>query len=453
MTSPADPELAAALAGVHAALDRLDAVGVAPRDELDALEVVRAVERCARRLAAAQVAVVHEIDRRGLVGGDGHRAAHTMVTHAANLHPAEGQRRAAAARALADLPELAAAFRSGEIGRCQVDRIAATHRNERVRDDLIAVSPKLARRATELRYLAFHRRLADWERLADEDGARQRAERSHERRDFGLVRNLDGTRRFVGGCGALQGAQMAEVLDRYVDAEWEADWAEARARVGDGATITDLARTPGQRRMDAAARIFAEAAGAGGVAGTGVETSLVMDQPTFERNLARITGIDPGPDPRVRTWFDEPDHDRSPEDADPGVGFRCSTLDGTPIDPTEATWATLVGHVRRVVVRRDGVVLDAGRRSRLFTGPRHLAVMLSATTCYWPGCDRPVTQCQADHLEAWHARDGTGGGTTCPDNGGPLCGRHNRLKHHGFTVHRDADGTWHVHRPDGTEIT
>ena len=42
---------------------------------------------------------------------------------------------------------------------------------------------------------------------------------------------------------------------------------------------------------------------------------------------------------------------------------------------------------------------------------------------------------------------------TAPDNGGPACGRHNRLKSSGYSARRDASGTWHVHRPDGTELT
>ncbi|MGI8938844.1 MAG: HNH endonuclease signature motif containing protein, partial [Iamia sp.] len=90
---------------------------------------------------------------------------------------------------------------------------------------------------------------------------------------------------------------------------------------------------------------------------------------------------------------------------------------------------------------------------RLFTGAAQLAVRLSATHCYWPGCHVPVTDCQTDHLRPWDDRGGTRlGGSTNPGDGAPACGRHNRFKEHGFTVHRDHTGTCHVHRPDGTEI-
>ena len=45
-----------------------------------------------------------------------------------------------------------------------------------------------------------------------------------------------------------------------------------------------------------------------------------------------------------------------------------------------------------------------------------------------------------------------GGLLTVPANGGPRCPRHNLIKNHGYTVHRDPTGRWHTYQPDGTEI-
>jgi hypothetical protein len=50
--------------------------------------------------------------------------------------------------------------------------------------------------------------------------------------------------------------------------------------------------------------------------------------------------------------------------------------------------AALTGHVRRVVFDVAGVVIDLGRRSRLFTGSSRDAVMLGDRWCLWPGCDQ-----------------------------------------------------------------
>ena len=107
----------------------------------------------------------------------------------------------------------------------------------------------------------------------------------------------------------------------------------------------------------------------------------------------------------------------------------------------------LIGQVRRVVTDSAGVVIHLGRRQRLFTGNACDAVLLASTTCIWPGCERPSSRCQADHITDWQHH-----GRTDPDNGAPLCPHHNRAKNRGFTVRRDDDGTWHTHRADGTEI-
>ena len=128
--------------------------------------------------------------------------------------------------------------------------------------------------------------------------------------------------------------------------------------------------------------------------------------------------------------------------------YRCSTIDGYPVEPTETVANALIGHVRRVVMGSDGVVIDLGRKQQLFTGSARLAVFLQNDECFWPGCHVPVSACQADHT-----KPAAQGGCTCPGNGAPACGRHNRLKQHGYTVWRDPTGQWHTHRPDSTEIT
>ena len=164
-------------------------------------------------------------------------------------------------------------------------------------------------------------------------------------------------------------------------------------------------------------------------------TNLVIDDATYQCTLtALITGIRPDADPSDQSC-------------------RCSTVDGYPVEPTEAVAASLVGKLRRVVIGADSVVIDLGRSVRLFTGLARLAAQLANTECFWPGCHVPVSQCQIDHLVPFSERDdGGGGGRTNPGNGGPACGKHNRHKEHGYTVWRDTHGRWHTHRPDGTEI-
>ena len=100
-----------------------------------------------------------------------------------------------------------------------------------------------------------------------------------------------------------------------------------------------------------------------------------------------------------------------------------------------------------MVVGWDSVVLDMSGYHTLFRGPLRDAVMLLHTGCPWPGCTTKIAHCQADHLDPRR-----NGGRTNPDNGAPACGRHNRLKEHGFTARRDPRGRMRIYRPDGTEI-
>ncbi|WP_426574119.1 DUF222 domain-containing protein [Aquihabitans sp. McL0605] len=502
MSSVADPEAAAALEAARTAVGRLLGLPLSPHDVTDAYALIRETEVLGRHLAAVQQWVLREVDRAGLHQADGHASATVMVRTAANLSNAEGRRRGKAMRMLRDLPAVAAAFRTGRIGLPQLDRIARLHGNARVRAALIEVDAHIAELAARLPYPEFDAKLDDWERMADEDGVRDRSERQHANRDYVLHPNFDGSFRHLGGCGEEQGVELRSILAAFAGAELAADWAEARAVHGDATTVEHLARTDAQRRADAHYAIYRAGASALAAApgGSRVVTNLVMDQETFERELRRACGEDVEPDARLATFFqdllddliddeddDDPAHDAEDEaegrpvdevseehgpvdvvpapdaEADRGTGsgaspegprrrghaYRCETLDGFPLTPSLVASRALLGHVRRGVIRPDGVTLDLGRLSRLFTGPTQLAVQLSRTTCYWPGCGVPVTQCQTDHLEPFN---GPRQGRTCPDNGGPLCGKHNRHKQHGFTVWRDEHSRFHVVRPDGTEI-
>jgi hypothetical protein len=130
------------------------------------------------------------------------------------------------------------------------------------------------------------------------------------------------------------------------------------------------------------------------------------------------------------------------------VDRRCETTGGILLDPDDVIAAAMAGHVRRVVFDSAGVVIDMGRKRRLFTGAAREAVLLQSGRCIWPGCCLPSGRCQADHEQEWVAHHGA----TRPGNGSPLCGRHNRWKNRGFRTRRDTNGNWHTYRPDGTEI-
>lgn len=434
----ANQELAAAIGAVAAGLDALFAAGVAPADPDDAAVVVAELERLRRRIDAAGVEALAAIDARGLYRVDGHASAKVMVRHVAQLSPGEAAARARSAAALRDLEAVRGEYRAGAVGTCQVRFLAQAHANPRVCDALpVAEEPLLAAAVTSP-YREFAARVGEWVRLVDEDGTCDTNQRNHDNRDAAMVRDLDLGWELRARSGALAGAEMETIFRRFIDAERRADWDAARARLGDDATTADLARTDAQRRFDALHRIFRQAVAAPpGSRSPGLVMNLVMDHASFERALARLA-------------------DATPEPRDPfDVTYRCGTLDGVALEPVECVAASLLAHIRRVVLGADRVVIDTSRTRRLFTGPARLAAQLAATECYWPGCHVPVTACQIDHLRPWAPdplRD-DGGGPTDQANAGPVCGRHNRLKHRGYHTWRDPTGTWHTHRPDGTEIT
>jgi hypothetical protein len=161
--------------------------------------------------------------------------------------------------------------------------------------------------------------------------------------------------------------------------------------------------------------------------------NILMDQRTFEETLF-AHGF--GPDPT-----DLPDTDLSER--------RCETSSGITLLPDVAIRAALGGHVRRVVVDSAGVVINMGRKQRLFTGSAREAAKLLARHCGFGGCDVPITFAEVDHLDEW----GRDNGATDQENAAIDCKTHNRAKHRGFRAERQPNGQIIFYRPDGTPMT
>jgi Domain of unknown function (DUF222) len=440
-------EIVAAITGLERAAMQLQSLDLVTLDDRSQLELVRRVELCRRRIDHGTDRLAGHLDTSGAPAEDGHSSARSALVHLGRLPMAAARARVLTARTLRRLPAVEAAYRRGAIPTEHVRAIVRTASNPRVQRFLADADPLFAEQATEEPYADFCRWLKEWESLADEDGAERDAQTSHDRRHAELVENPDGGFSLQAGLGGLEGACVAEVFGRFVDAEVLADWAEARRRMGDAATDADLARTPRQRRADALTAIFRRAAGSRRSAAPLV--NILVDQETFERELARATGA------TSQTHGDVPAEEQAPgRDASGGPGKRrCQSIDGVPLRPSEAVAAALVGHVRRVVVDADSNVIDLGRRIRLFTGSARDAALIQGALsgrdgllCAWGGCRRRHGL-QVDHLDA-----AAQGGPTDIVNSLPLCGFHNRLKEHGWRPVRGPDDRWTVVRPDGSQI-
>jgi len=409
-----DEQLGGKIAALIAAVDDLGTERDHPHLAADVLLMQQALEQAHRRLGAARIDTLARIEAEHLHRIDGHRSVKAHARHVLKISPEEASRQAKAARALRELPDVASALRAGRIGLDHVQIIARVHANPRIKDKVPAEQEKLLRWADEKSFDDFKLKVLDWERATDLDGGFKDNKRKHDNRNVRLIHNsIEGVWELSGHFAADQGARMREIFDHFVDAEWRVDWADARAKLGDAATLSDLKRTDAQRRADAFVRMCNDAAA------LDTHWSATLTDPKAQRDL----------------WCD-PDT------------YRCSTLDGIPLEPVEQFFSSLANEIRRVIVNTKGVVIDLGRKARLFTGSARHAAQLQSHHCIWPGCDHPTTRCEVDHLHEYN-----NGGPTNPANGAPLCGFHNRWKQKGFSVTRDpVSGGWSTYRPDGGVI-
>ena len=237
----------------------------------------------------------------------------------------------------------------------------------------------------------------------------------------------DGGWTLSGNLAELAGVEFMEIFSWFVEAEWQADWADARARLGDNATTADLQRTEAQRRSRRPPRhgprrcLHASRIAAAPPDRQRPDRSGVVRSPPAWRNPR------PAPIPRRR--------DPHPERTTPAPRRRHQRRTDRPHPP------------RRL------------RRLRHHHRPRPTQPDSSADPHATPSCccsppasgsaaTDPLRWCDADHSLGWKAH-----GATVPRNGGGLCQGHNHLKERGFDVFRDDTGDWHVIDPDGNEIT
>jgi len=388
------------------------------------------LERDVRFCEARIAAVLDEADRLGVYSIDGHRDIRAWAAANVNWSRRETLERSRTVTLLRDLPELAEDLKYGEVGVAQVRELARVRANPRCGDQVVEAAPELVELAKRVSFEEFRIVTQRWEQLNDTDGAHRGHEAAHAGRRVSTSM-FDDTFHLAAQFGAVQGAAIAEILKRFENAEFAAEWDALKAVHGDDMCTSMMERTHSQRRADALYAIFMAAVAAPpGAQVPEPVVNIIVDQDTFDAHMAAAASGEPAPP-------------RDPAE----TGGRCETDTGIVVDPAVAVAAAIVGHVRRVVMNSASVVTDLGRKQRVFTGGSRTAVFLQdGRRCIWPGCGHDF-RTQIDHSTDWQHH-----GVTAPCNGGPLCAFHNRFKNFGYHVHRDSNGHWHTHRPDGTEI-
>lgn len=403
----------------------VEIAGMSPAE----LEVLaRRLDGERRRVEAALATLVDRVGASGAFGRDGHRSVKAWGRAACNWSGAEAARFVKAGRMLARFETAATLAQAGELGVAQLHALAQVVSNPRVAEHLAASEDLLVSQAALLDYDDYVTLLAQWEALADSEGAHGDHERAHRDRNAHL--SIVGERFYLDATGgAAGGVELIDVFEQFCRSEWLADWEAGVKQHGEAMVPSLMERTDAQRRFDALKAIFGAAAVSGQSPTGEPVVNIVVGYELFEHHLRRALGERPAPlDPN------NPAH-------------RCDTADGVVIDPYDMLVAAALGQVRRIVFDSAGVVVDVGRKQRLFTGALRDAVMLISHRCIWPGCYRPASQCEADHALPY-----ANAGPTAAHNGNPACGHHNRWKSRGYRTWRDPHGRWHHFRPDGTEI-
>ncbi len=427
-----------------------------------------------RRLEAEIAAITTVVDHRGRFP-DGHRTLKAFLRANLNRSSISAHRQRQITRLVTEFPQIGNDWIAGRLGRDQIIELAKVWYNPKFNHCFAAFAEQLTDAAVRFEFDEFMLVLQRFMLGADPDGSHDDRDTAIEGRDARIVVNggqLDAS--IVGG-DVLTAEELKAVFDAYVDAEFQRDLAARKAEHGDNSDGKPFLRTARQRRFDAFVAMV-RAAGANTDADTSQPVvdyvvNIVIDKDRFDNmlteralintpnlndavaaalhnhqpaDLANEIGDDPSED-----FIDEPADDLA-RDLDQPLDYapRCETESGQPIHPHDVLRAALTGHIRRVIIDSQSVVIDMGRRQRLFTGSARIAAKLLATQCCHPGCEMPVDWCDIDHNTPWAK-----GGRTDQHNANPPCHPHNLTKEQlGLQYLRDKHGHSRTKRADGTII-
>ena len=387
-----------------------------PLPDAELLELLQAVHRTQKAMAALQARIVGEAMTRELPAKQGHRTVSNWLRSSLILDPYPARELAEAAAMLSAQPSLERAVVDGLIDLRQATVIGAAVSalpatladasaeidgaadTDRPAGDLSFDPDDVTARAESTliemagQFPAYHlRRLGDRilthvapeiAERAEETMLRRAEERAHRRRSFTLSLPVDGMVRLSGFLGVEEAAIVKAALHPLCQPSPEED------------------RTFGQRRADALVDVCRLALRTGELPHDGGEPP----------QLAVTVRLDPLT-----------------------AQLRAGHLpDGERVTAATTRRVACDARVLPFVLGGASQILDAGRSRRLAHGALRRALNLRDGGCAFPGCDRPARWCDAHHLQAW-----SDGGPTDLDNLVLLCRHHHRLLH-------DPAGGWQV---------
>lgn len=348
-------------------------------DELDA--AVLEIGRHTAALAAFRARVAHEWEGRKTWRRDAAGSAPAWLARRSHIDKHEWGSTLWIGRVLCDMPLVAAAYAAGDIDTCHVRKLGSLYGRTAEafsRDEALLLSW-----AQSLTFLEFSMKLGCWALEMDPDGTSQRARDAYDRRDAYFAETFGGT--WVGRqmLDPVSGQIISAEHARLEKALFDSDWAEARERLGREPTISDLRRSPAQRRADAVVEMARRSARP--VAGK-------APKPLFTVTIGE----------RAFAWM-------------------CRLASGEVVSPAGLIpWIT-DAQLEAILFDGGGRAIEVSRR-RDFTGALRRVVEVRDGFCFC-GCGTPAERCQIDHVEPWIE-----GGMTRQENGRPACAPSNRRK-------------------------
>jgi len=381
-----------ALALAHAAVDELAGTDLtsSPDDEVTA--IWRDLERLRNRLAAADHALISEVQRRGLAFTLGARSTAALLRELLRVDPGEARARVRAAASAGPnatltgeslpptYPAIARAQARGDISPRHADVIVKTI--ERLPDAVQAeygadAEATLVEHAETFDPHVLGRIAARLSAHLDQDGRLHDVAYRDQHRDLTVRQRPDGS-------AAVTGELTAECAERLLTA------LDSLARPRPEADGVKDARTAGQRRHDALAALLERGQRAGHLPDVGGVTATVI-----------LTMTDDA-------W-------RS------GTGTAV-TGHGALIPAAEAIhWTGGDARVIAVAMNSMREVTAYSGLHRIFTEGQRLAMNARDGGCTFPACPVPAAWTQAHHVTDWVDT----GRTTIAD-GALVCGYHHR---------------------------
>ncbi|GIG22040.1 HNH endonuclease [Cellulomonas chitinilytica] len=326
-------------------------------------------------------------------------------------------RRVEQAQALAELPAIAVAVRTGALPGEHLEVIGRTLAGASggVADALRSPDGQQAalRLARAHPAPGFRRALARWVAERDPDRVEDEYQAQRHARYLHVTVRPDGTR-----ISGLVDAVAGERLRRALESTGE---------------VPSDGRTPEQARADAldalASTVLSLPSTASGAA-VRPHVSFLVREETFaalrrRRGGARAEGVAGDGAAGEGVVGEGVAGDGAAGEGVAGEVPPATLEDGTPVATSEIARVLCDCELTRIVVDAADEPVNLGRTARLYTGVQRRAVIARDRSCRWGDCDRAARWGEIHHI-AWWDRDG---GRTDVSNGVLLCSFHHHEVH------------------------